>query len=296
MNRSEGWHARRRKYIGSSDAAAICGVSPYSNAYDVYLQKLGSVSGFEGNEATMIGNRLEGPILDMYEARTGAGLDFRDFPIVPGDQIHDGPRWAAATLDALSGNRIVEVKTAGMVSRLFNSDWGDDGSGDIPVQYIMQAHHQMLTLGRNSDGIVDVPALIGGMGFRIYHVERDSEIIEAMRDRLEDFWQCVQSQTPPAGDPPSVETMKRLERVEGAVVDVPGELVEQWNEAKRRATAAKKEADELKRAVMHALGDAEFGDYGDPKKWIECKEQTRKAFTVSEKTFTTMALRKRPGA
>ena len=291
--RSQEWHARRARFIGSSDAPAIVGCSDYANAYDVYLSKIGAVEPFEGNAATNLGNHLEGPILDLYEESTGQDVR-RDVPIIPGEELHDGPAWAAASLDGLSGNRIVEAKSAGMTSPLFGSPWGDDGSGDVPLAYVVQVHHQALCLGSHADSIADVPALLGGIGFRIYHIEIDERILDELRERLGAFWECVTSRTPPAGPYPNMETISRIRRVEGTVTAIDPILVEQWIEARKRATLARKEADNLKREVAHALGDCEFGDFGHGKKWISYAEQTRKGYSVEEKTFRAMAVRNRP--
>ena len=48
----------RNKGIGSSDAAAILGLSSYKTPYDIWLQKTGRVDGGGAGEAAWIGTML----------------------------------------------------------------------------------------------------------------------------------------------------------------------------------------------------------------------------------------------
>ncbi|HRR40229.1 MAG TPA: YqaJ viral recombinase family protein [Syntrophales bacterium] len=62
----------RRKHLGSSDVAAILGVDPFKNAYDVWLEKTGKVDSSDiSSEAAEIGNALETGILNLAERRLG---------------------------------------------------------------------------------------------------------------------------------------------------------------------------------------------------------------------------------
>ena len=55
----------RKRYIGSSDMAAILGLSPYATAHDVFLEKTGRVEDDPGNENTELGNRFEGALVEF---------------------------------------------------------------------------------------------------------------------------------------------------------------------------------------------------------------------------------------
>ena len=57
--------AERAKGIGSSDAAAVMGLSPFLTPYELWMQKTGRSEGFAGNEATKRGDILEPAILEM---------------------------------------------------------------------------------------------------------------------------------------------------------------------------------------------------------------------------------------
>src|SRR4051812_9113749 len=66
----------RRTYIGSADAGAILGVSPYRTALDVYLDKVDGPQPVTPEKAAIFkrGHRLEPYILDMLEDEHGYKL------------------------------------------------------------------------------------------------------------------------------------------------------------------------------------------------------------------------------
>ena len=66
MSRDE-WLALRRLAIGGSDAAAICGASPYSSAIDVFADKLGLKEPVQESESMMLGNILEPHVAKPFE-------------------------------------------------------------------------------------------------------------------------------------------------------------------------------------------------------------------------------------
>ena len=55
----EQWLAARRKGVGGSDSAAVCGLSRYSSPLEVWLQKTGRKPATPDNEAMQWGRLLE---------------------------------------------------------------------------------------------------------------------------------------------------------------------------------------------------------------------------------------------
>lgn len=183
MNARQEWLAARRLGIGGSDAAAILGASRYKTRADVWLDKTGRAPEIEESAPMHWGTVLEPVIRSEYMARTG-----RDVIQPPMMQSADFP-WMLANLDGVSGDRILEIKTARN-----DADWGEPGTDEIPLEYAAQVHHYMIVTGLV---VADVAVLIGGSDFRIYTVEADRELHLAMIDREREFWRLVETDTMP---------------------------------------------------------------------------------------------------
>ena len=68
----EEWLEYRKKGIGGSEIASILGVSPFSNAYKVWLDKTDkSEKGNFDNQAMYWGRRLEDIVAQEFTERTG---------------------------------------------------------------------------------------------------------------------------------------------------------------------------------------------------------------------------------
>ena len=84
MNREE-WLALRKKGIGGSDAAAVCGMSRYKGPLDVYLDKTNPVIEENDNEPMLFGRLFE-PILRSEFARCRVSLYVR---LLSGTIVHN---------------------------------------------------------------------------------------------------------------------------------------------------------------------------------------------------------------
>jgi len=177
--------AERRRGIGGSDAAAILGLSRWRTPLDVYLDKRGESDPLEESQAMFWGTTLEPVIRQRYSDVTG-----RDVLIPQGIIYHEKYPFMLASLDGFThGNRIVEIKTA-----RFGFEWGEEGTDEIPIEYIAQVQHYMTVTGYD---VADVAVLIGGQDFRIYEVPADTELQEIMIAKEREFWGMVKAGTPP---------------------------------------------------------------------------------------------------
>jgi putative phage-type endonuclease len=169
----------RKKGIGSSEIGAILGLNPYTSAYDVWLEKTGQIEPFQGNERTRLGKRLEVPILMEYEERSGTKLEI----FIDKTFVHPERSWQLATPDALVKEHpgIVEAKLVGM--RMM-SQWGEQGTDQVPEYYLVQGSWQMSVLDR---AFVDYAVLIGDR-YCVYTLPRDRELEEMLIDRVDVFW------------------------------------------------------------------------------------------------------------
>ncbi len=181
----------RRKGIGGSDAAAICGLSKWKTPYKVYLEKVGldNNEAEELNEFLYFGNVLEPVIAEEYSKRTGYKVQVAENTI-----IHPDHPWMRANIDRLivDKNAVLECKTASPYTLKL---WGESHTDQLPDEYLLQcAHYAIVT---NAD-FVDLAVLIGGNQFRIYTYNRNENLEKKLIEAEHDFWhKHVLAEVPP---------------------------------------------------------------------------------------------------
>lgn len=188
----EAWLAIRRQGIGSSDAAAAIGLSPYKCALSLWLEKTGrkAPEDLAQKEPVLWGTILEPVLAGVYAQRTG-----RRVRRVNAVLQHAEHPFMLANLDrevvgADAGVGTLEIKTA---SYHCAPQW-EDG---IPIAYQCQVLHQLAVTGH---AWADVAVLIGGQDFRIYRIERDEDKIADLIERETRFWQSVERDEQPEPD------------------------------------------------------------------------------------------------
>lgn len=129
------WLERRREGIGSSDIAAILGISPWQGPLHVWLDKLGQLN-WAGNAATKWGSRFEDDVLEEFiEAHPELVVTPK-----PGTFADPTAPWRLASLDAEAigedGLSVVEIKTG--QGRRAGDEWGEPGTDEIPLYYLTQ--------------------------------------------------------------------------------------------------------------------------------------------------------------
>ena len=129
--------------IGSSDVAAIIGLSAWSSPMQVWARLTGLVPRYDKTETavTRRGVRMEAALRNWRAEDIGK-------PIYPGPVFGVDPVWTAAAPydwaharpDGWYDTTLVECKT---VRRFDDAEWGVDGSADIPAYYLAQIIWQM---------------------------------------------------------------------------------------------------------------------------------------------------------
>lgn len=274
---------RRRAHVCATDSPKLVGLSPWGGPRDVWWDKrcTADVDLIPPTMAMKVGSALERAIADTWSAEQGEEICYRNL-----FRVWDEDSTFAATHDALLVHKPegLEVKTAGS-----DFAWGK-GHDEIPDYYLVQTQHQMLVSDLER---VHVCVLFGGFGLRFanYTVERDQEIIEEIVETGRRFWQHVVDGTEPLGDPPRLETLKKLKRVPNKIVELEPSLVEAWQALEADKRAAIKAADYAKAEVAAALGDAEEGDAGLFGR-VTFRASERKGYTVQPSTVRTLRFQK----
>ena len=193
----EDWLEIRKQGIGSSDAAAAVGLNPYKSQLELWLEKTGrdenlpKVDPHDEESPMYWGNILEPIVAAHYTKRTGnrvrrinAVLQHPD-PALP---------WMLANIDReVTGApdvQILECKTAGINgARLWKEG--------VPEYVQLQVHHQLAVTGKQA---ADVAVLLGGQYLDIHRIERDDRLIARLIELERQFWQYVETDTPPPAD------------------------------------------------------------------------------------------------
>lgn len=189
MKNKQEWLRERKNYLGGTDLAAICGLSPYKTALDVYLDKTSDDIRCETSPAMRWGNLLEDVVAKAYSEDTGY-----DVEIEPNTIYHPEYEFLGANIDRWADNkrRILECKTA---SFLKAKEWGDLGTDQIPESYLIQNATYSAVC---NIPVVDTAVLIGGQDFRIYTYNRNKELEEKLIKIACNFWHNhIEKRIPP---------------------------------------------------------------------------------------------------
>lgn len=279
------WLVERRKSLGSSDAAAVLGISPFATPLSVYQSKIADAEIVEPpveTEAQRWGNRLEGPIADEFAERNQPLVVEK--PLLhslyraPDDILHASPDRMLYPPGAPAAQGILEIKA----TRYKIDDW-DAG---VPLYVQVQVQHQLLVMAL---GMAYVAVLIQGQEYRQFEVAADLPFQEALEAKLREFWWAVENRQAPApSDHRDYDTVKAMfKRATGKVVLLPKHLVpvrNSWLHAREERLVLEKQEKTAATILMQAMGSATVGALPDGTgiKWANepRKEPAREARTL----------------
>lgn len=247
--------AQRKRGIGASDLWKL-----FNDPHALWLEKRGLVDPEPENDFMRWGKLVE-PLL-IEEAQRRLGL-----PVVKCEQTLVGAEpWMMATPDGLVLNEagdvigLVEAKTAAGWKA---SEWGDEGTDDIPNGYMMQVQWQLLVgshvfpyLTRPTDVIVELNHQL-----RMYASAPHLALQAALVRKAREFWRYVESGDPPPidGSESAKQTLLTLfpprERKEwGEATEDDLALIEQYQAAKDAALKAQARESLLKQRLCERIG------------------------------------------
>lgn len=196
MSREE-WLDVRRSGIGSSDAAAAVGISPYQSPLELWMIKTGRVEGLklpdseDDTSPVYWGHLLEPIVARAYERRSGNRVRRVNAVLQHPDPDYS---WMLANIDReVIGQpdvQILECKTTGA----FGAKLWQDG---VPEYVRAQVQHQLAVTGKAA---ADVAVLLCGQELRIHRIERDEGLIADLIQLERHFWRFVETDTPPPAD------------------------------------------------------------------------------------------------
>lgn len=288
----EEWLKTRKKGIGGSDIAGVCGLSTYKSPLSIYLDKKDLMPETEEENIAMeLGLELE-PFLSKkfvkwIKKNEGLDIELKEMPSILQDDKVD---YFLVNLDRWfehpqKGKCVVELKTATEFKR---DQWKDE---QIPDEYFLQVQWQLMITGWE---YCYLAFLIGNRKFDVKVIERNEKIIKSLKEKGMEFWEkFILKETPPApiGLKTDAEALKVLypEEVMGKeqvlTIDEEEEILnildkmEKQNNIKKEA---EKELEISKQLIKSTIGENEYMKAGDRTityKTIELKERFVKAYS-----------------
>jgi putative phage-type endonuclease len=251
----DAWLRERLTGIGSSDAAAVAGQSPWRTPVDVWLEKTQRIAAREDEDTgpTYWGKRLEALVIEEYRNKTGAAIGHQQHLV-----RHKQYPFMIATLDAIAihpsgGPRPLEAKTT-----RWAREWGEPETDEVPPYYVFQVQHQLAVTGY---AVADIAVLIGGSDFRIYQVQRDEGIIDALIKVETEFWQSVIDRVPPPIRSQSDAARLFPSHVPGSFMDCDEDTYNAWcrlRDARDAMRAANEQVEQLSAQLQGFMGNAEM--------------------------------------
>lgn len=182
--RTNDWHGWRKLGLGSSDAPIIMGVSPYSKLLKLWEQKVGISKGFEGNWATMRGNKMEPTARADYELRY-------DIEAAPMLVVHSQYDFMRASLDGYNRELgiVLEIKCPG------KKDHSSAQMGEVPKHYYPQLQHQLMVTGARE---AHYYSFKDGKGILIKVAPDLTYIKELARREIKFWYENVLTKLPPS--------------------------------------------------------------------------------------------------
>lgn len=182
----------RQAGLGATDAAIVMGLSPYKTPYELWLEKTGR----KEEEPILNDSRLrlrhahEETIAREYAAQREVKLKRVNQTV-----YHPELPFMLCHLDrvVIGQRKIIECKSS---SGFLRPAWGESGTDQAPLHYILQVQHQLACTGYDD---ADIAALIDIDDYRIYPMPRNAKIIAKIEEHCERFWhEHVLADVPPS--------------------------------------------------------------------------------------------------
>lgn len=201
----------RKTGLGGTDMARLLGMSRFGGPMDVYMEKRGMSAPLIETEPMKWGKILEEPVAQEYARKSGRKVRraaaFLRHPVYP-QLFANLDRWS---LKAGTPKRVLECKTSSVFTA---DDFGEEFTDQVPDDYLVQVMHYMVVTDTET---ADLAVLIGGNKHRVYTIQRDGELVDAMLAEGLKFWDDTQRGIPPAmdGSPAAAEYLRKTYRDKG---------------------------------------------------------------------------------
>lgn len=260
----------KQKITASKVASVVC-KSPWTSKFALHAEMTGRYESDPINPAVLeTGNLLEPAVADWFQLHN-PGVEVRECkkrgtPVWWVDQ--DNADFAATPdrilVDKATGEvtALLEIKTARVAS-----EWGEEGTDEVPEHYKLQALWQMRCTGVRT---VIFAVLHAGLRFATYRVEWNRYSIYELVDAATDFMDAVRTgRTPDYREEPGAFSTYEVLRYyfpecNGEAVMLSDDLVYRTSRAKRLKKLAARAEAIVKNELTTVMGNASAGvDYAN---------------------------------
>jgi putative phage-type endonuclease len=177
--RSEEWLKLRGNMLTASDLATALGVNPYEKPVDLILKKCG-LKKFDGNSATMHGNKYEDEARDLYCKQ------YNEVAHEIGLYPHSEYPWLGGSPDGITeSGKLLEIKCP--LRRKITPE--------VPVYYMPQIQLLLEILNLEEAVFIQYKPLEitwpGPVEFVVTEVQRDRQWFQEQLPVMDEFWKKV---------------------------------------------------------------------------------------------------------
>lgn len=249
INDDDDFYEFRSKGIGSSDCAAILGISPFKTKLQLWLNKTGiGPDTFTGNFATARGTELEPKIRDWFNSTYDSNMQ-------PERRVRPDFDYIRANADGVDNKlkRMIEIKFAGLE---------DHESGKIPDKYYPQCVYLSLVFGYPLDYVSFSDNPKASEEYKVIRLEYTEEYAEMLMDEVHAFWDSVVKRIRPG-----------LSDKDDDIVDDEStvDLVKIYEEIKCRIDADTKELKSIQKLLSEKVSHTRTLCNGYRMTWVEKK-------------------------
>jgi putative phage-type endonuclease len=179
----------RKKGLGSSEVACVTGENPFKSAYKLWLEKTGIEEPEDLSNSFLVnrGTHLE-PIA-RSKAIKALGVNFEPLYFIDKEKSYF--RYSSDGY-AKDTNELIEIKCTS------DKNHNQAKLGEVPPYYKAQLQWGLSISKANKIYYVSYnPGDIDGDDLVIIDVLPDQEYIDMLRKKCDEFWQLVESKTPP---------------------------------------------------------------------------------------------------
>lgn len=267
--------ANRVNYLGSSDAAAVLGISRWSTPIAVWAEKTGQVVREDGSSKlhVRLGHKMESVVAELFEEETGKRVQK-----VNDTLYHSQYPFIGCNIDrrVIGENAILEIKTTAAWKK---EEWAEN---QAPAEYLCQVYHQLAVTNMNKAYLC---CLIGNQDIQIREIKRDPVAIAELIKKEVHFWKTfvVPKVMPGPAMAADAEVLSMLfpEAQDGKEVDLGdsgAKLAEMRASLWQDYISLEKQIKALEAQMKAMLGDAERGLCGTYQ--ASWSNVSRKAYEV----------------
>lgn len=247
----------RTKFIGSSEIAAVMGLSRWTTPLKLWAMKTGRMKLEEVPEAMEWGTRLEAVVAEKFAEKNDMKLMAYKKRFV-----HPEYPFISCELDRIrvGTDEIVEVKTCSAYSV---KEWEAE---EVPIEYVLQVN---LALGLSGRTIGYFAVLIGGQKYIQKKITFDKDLYEKQVEAAVRFWNTfVIPDVPPqaVGDDQETlvalypESVPNIVYFEGADLNEVNALMNDRGKALGALKLAEDELDEIEARLKQKMGENEAAE------------------------------------